>query len=1150
VSNSPAPLLDSRDTLALAADFRARRAGYLPAWNPPANSAGAAIEQIFANLIEAILKRLNQAPDKNRLAFYSLLGMDAVPAQEACAPILFQLNPSSTDSNAPAGTQVAAPPPPGGTAPVVFETEHGLNISAAALASVVSLWPGRDQYVDHSAKLSSKQPFTLFDPALMQGTPHILYLAHSTLLAFTGTAALLVEFNLAQGSDSPLGFLWEYWDGQLWREFKSLQPTCLDAASTANDGTAGLTKTGSVTLATDCAKTSAKGVNGITSFWIRARLSETLPVDPARILPLVESLALRTTINQDLSLAVGVAGAPFVGDTQPGGGTDGFSNSSTKVRAKDPSGQPLVGVSGSFTPGDSSDSAVTFDPTSGTGTGTSQTSAALSFGDPYTANLNFLGMAASGDIHWLDSAADNSYEVDLTIKVQGLAPDKALVGTKAVDVSKTFFPFGLQPQPGAAFYFTQKEAFSKPRATVQVYVQKAATPQDSVSDGTSIPHVVSWEYWNGSEWSPLAIGVASDDDSGNGSVSDLTQTGILQFTIPSDFESSAVGGQNALWVRVRLVSGGFGSSKTVTIPAQGTSTSGAGATTSGVTVDYVINQPPAVAGIRIGFNWQGGPEPFESVVTYNDFQFEDHTGDAQWPGKTFSPFKLISDVTPALYLGTDKPLPPADSGLYFDILEQSTILPPALVWESWDGGGWREISAEDDTQQLHLPGIVMLQPLPNSQLLLRFGQNLYWIRARMKEDQPPDQTTFNTIALNAVWASQQRTFHDMSLGFSTGAPSQVFTFTQTPVLQDERIEVREFAGERANVEWRIVALDLFAGDASIIEKLEQELGAEGPQTDISEGDLRLVRDRNKNVTEVWVRWKPVPNFLLSGPRDRHYLLDHFRGRLLFGDGIHGSLLAAGAAVLGKDFRSGGGSVGNVPVGVIKQLLGSVSGVQSVTNPRAAEGGADGETLADFALRAPDRLRSRDRAVSAPDFEALAREASASIAFARAIPGLAPGGISLPGWVTVLILPESQDPRPDPSFGLRQEVQLYLEQHAPADIAAAQQIVVTRPEFFALDVSATLAPVAGSDPGELESGAVKALNAFLHPLTGGPEGRGWNLGRDVFLSDVAAVLGRLEGLASITDLALLVNGVPQGDRVVIGQLQIVVAGLLQFKMVEA
>src|SRR4029077_20479970 len=157
-----------------------------------------------------------------------------------------------------------------------------------------------------------------------------------------------------------------------------------------------------------------------------------------------------------------------------------------------------------------------------------------------------------------------------------------------------------------------------------------------------------------------------------------------------------------------------------------------------------------------------------------------------------------------------------------------------------------------------------------------------------------------------------------------------------------------------------------------------------------------------------------------------------------------------------------GPMSNVPTGAIKQLMGSVPGASSVINARAAEGGADGETLADFGLRAPYRVRARGRAIAAPDYEALAREASASVAFARAIPGQDPTGRKLPGWVTVLILPESQEPQPVPSFGLREEVRAYLEANAALDIASAHQIVVSRPDFFPIDVRATLAAAHGAD----------------------------------------------------------------------------------------
>ena len=72
---------------------------------------------------------------------------------------------------------------------------------------------------------------------------------------------------------------------------------------------------------------------------------------------------------------------------------------------------------------------------------------------------------------------------------------------------------------------------------------------------------------------------------------------------------------------------------------------------------YVISQPPALSDFRLGYTWKHGPIHPEYVLTSNDFQYEDHTEDSKWPGKTFQLYKPVHDVTPALYLGFDKELP-------------------------------------------------------------------------------------------------------------------------------------------------------------------------------------------------------------------------------------------------------------------------------------------------------------------------------------------------------------------------------------------------------------------------------------------------------------------------------------------------------------
>jgi predicted phage baseplate assembly protein len=269
--------------------------------------------------------------------------------------------------------------------------------------------------------------------------------------------------------------------------------------------------------------------------------------------------------------------------------------------------------------------------------------------------------------------------------------------------------------------------------------------------------------------------------------------------------------------------------------------------------------------------------------------------------------------------------------------------------------------------------------------------------------------------------------------------------------------------------------------------------------------------------------------------------------LFFGNGTAGMIPPAGALIQATSFRSGGGLAGNVTAATITQLLGAVTGVQGVTNPRAAEGGADGETLEQFQQRAPSNLRNRGRAIVPEDYEALAEQASAGVAVARAFPTLDPAGITRPGWITVMIIPKSKDPRPTPSAGLRNDVLQYLVAHAPADIAAAGAITVVGPVYLPVDVQATLAPVDPAQAGTVEQSALDALAAFLNPLTGGPGGLGWDVGRGLYASDIAGMLGNVDGVDYVQDLKLYIDGVLQGEQVVVPSGQIVVAGQFEVSL---
>jgi hypothetical protein len=1053
------PLVDPRDAAAFVEALLARRPGFVPEWRPGATGADVALVQAVGRYLAATAARLSQAPDKQQLALLDLLGVGLMPAQAARAPVVFTMADGAGDARVPAGTRLAAqaPDPPPTSAdpaaaeapsttppgPVLFETERATGLAAGRLVELRSLWPGRDQSIDHMPALGAGRPFQPWKLSDLQDMPHHLYLAHGTLLALSGDSHVAVEFELSQGASEPLDSIWEYWDGKVWRPFKNTLAACDRATADREDSTARFRQTGTVHLLTECADAKQTTVGGIENFWVRARLTEPLLPDPAQLVPEVEQIQLSTIIIRPVG--------------------------------------------------------------------------------------------------WADATPqDGPPEID-----GGFLPDRAIVDGAEADLSKPFYPFGLQPQPGSVFYFSSEEAFTKPGADLQVVYVRTTTPEDELRAGgeTPLDHRVAWEYWNGREWAQVP-GFADDP---TGAPADLDPapddpTGTVLFAVPDDMEPTTVADVEARWMRVRLVSGGFGFKQQVTW----TDTAADPDVTNRFT--YVVSQPPAISALKLGYAWTFGPFAPDRVLTFNDFWYSDRTSEAIWPGRVFQPFTPPADVTPALYLGFDKPLPVDALGIFFDIEEDGAeTLGPALLWEHWDGGAWRQLRVEDETRRLRLSGLVGLIGPGDSRLLARFGTARSWLRIRLKEDGPPGAPTIRGVFPNATWAVQQQTVLDDPIGASSGLPNQVFAFRQVPVLPGERIEVRELAGPRAGVEWRIVALELFPGDQRAVREIEALLGREGPATDLDYGPLRLVRDRNKQVTEVWVCWQGAEHLLRSGPNDRHYVLERSRGRLQFGDGTAGKVPPAGAAILARRYQTGGGSVGNLPAGAISQLQGAIAGVDAVRNPVPAEGGADAETLDKLRGRGPLTLRHRGRGLSVTDLATLAREASPAVAVASVVPVRSVDRRRHPGHVTLVIIPASAEPRPWPSFGLRERVRRYVEACAEATLAGLGRIDVTGPAYVPVDVDATIVPRDPAEAGAVEQRARAALVRLLHPLAGGPDGTGWQPGHDVYLSDLAAVLERVDGLDHVDDVAISVAGHIVGEKVDVAPGRTVVAGELRLKL---
>jgi hypothetical protein len=693
--------------------------------------------------------------------------------------------------------------------------------------------------------------------------------------------------------------------------------------------------------------------------------------------------------------------------------------------------------------------------------------------------------------------------VRVSLTRPGLAPDAAFNDGLRLDPSKGFRPFGFEPTVGASFVVACDEAFKRPGARIRLSIEPATTVAGT---GPGQP-VLAWEY--------------STPGTGNG-WTELLQSTIeflrdgpareLQFGRPDDWQQATIGGERHFWLRIRVADGDYGRT-----------TFGPGG------VQTVFPKPPLLARLRLAYSYDTGLEELDHVLAVNRFSFADWTSAAKWGREAFPPFAPVSDRQPAVYLGFSAPPPVGLVGLFADGRSADDQPAPGaggspFTWEYRSAGGWSELAVLDETAGLRQRGAIHFIGQPDHVAAAGPDRDLYWMRARLKTSTPaPDPLPMGSLYLNAVWATNRAAVAREIVGRSDGAAGQTYALLRPSPLPGESIEVQEWSG--AGREW---------------ESLFRDVAAD---------DMRVDRDAQDRVTGVWVRWHEQPHLYRSGRGDRHYTLDRTGGMLRFGDGGSGRRPPPGAPIAAS-YRYGGGPQGNLPAGTISQLHSAVPYVRSITNPLPATGGAAAEsTSVPLALRhppagaaparpgggvwarGPHHLRHRGRALSASDYEWLARDASAEVAQAHFYGARGPDGDDEPGWVTVVVAPWSGDPQPQPSPELLVRVQEYLQQRAPA--AVARQIRVVGPSYQAVSV---VTDVVVADPGlaaEVEERLRTALARFLHPLRGGRDGAGWTFGEPVRLSHVAAVIEGTPDVEFAEALGLSADSVAYGESVPIG-----------------
>jgi len=471
--------------------------------------------------------------------------------------------------------------------------------------------------------------------------------------------------------------------------------------------------------------------------------------------------------------------------------------------------------------------------------------------------------------------------------------------------------------------------------------------------------------------------------------------------------------------------------------------------------------------------------------------------DNNFAGRTYAPFADPAADDAALLLGFKSPLPFSreEIGLQFYLAEEGqALLAPApdaqcnpdsqanalLKWQWWDGTGWDDLDITgDETLNLTRSGQVFFKvpgqipsvsydklgwpPFPKADEEL-----YYWLRVVMVQAGAYDKAPrVDRVLTNTVSATAALTVFDEAVGSSDATPNQVMALRHSPVLADPQLV------------------------------LEVDEGS-GP-----------------------VQWRQVGDFYGTAPDDEVYALNRTTGEITFGDGRRGRIPVAGQFnVIAREYRYGGGRVGNVGAETITDLVTPIPEVDSVSNFRPAEGGADEETLDETKLRGPqDALKTRNRAVTLEDFALLAAETpGALVARAHAYvatPAANGNGSTCGRVINVVIVPSSQDAKPVPSEVALDMVCSYLDERR----LITTQVCVQGPPYHDLDVVLDVRARDSADLKTVKNAIADRLSEYFHPLRGGEDGEGWPFGRDVYYSELVREIMILPGVLRVESLAL-------------------------------
>jgi hypothetical protein len=693
--------------------------------------------------------------------------------------------------------------------------------------------------------------------------------------------------------------------------------------------------------------------------------------------------------------------------------------------------------------------------------------------------------------------------VACTVHGNGALSERAAANNALLDLANGGYPFGKSPATDDAFYVQSDSVFAYEGGTINLRFEIADPPTAATAE-------VDWQFWD--EATRAWVSMIHGDGAGSYQLEDttngLTQSGKVSFICPK-VGKQTIAGAEGYWIRAVLLAydGASGYSFQPLVPAiEGIPEKDLPDAYKQPVIDYLLQHTkatflsryqsssrgkgPFVVSLRIDYVYTARPN---WMRRHNAFQL-DVLDPLQ--GKPY-PYLPLPDTQSMMYLAfrcgdAANQWVSRQITIYFQIDNEHAQQGPALSWEWLDSAAqeWRPLAVEDRTAKLGRSATIRFTAPDDMMQAMCFSQSACWLRVSGAHG---SAVVLAGIYLNTGGSLNLTTYSDVILGSSNGLPNQTFLL---PYAGVHELQLGETIGAR-NVGAQADIVLVVKEPAALTGKLQPQVA-------------------NLPTSEPWVR---VESFVGAKPTSRCYTLEGRSGTITFGDGVHGAIPPAGVHnIVVQSYSTTAGAAANVSVGSLGVFSAGIPGIVKVSNPVAARGGVDGESLTDLAQSGAARTRANVRTVTLEDVKALAEQATARVCAAVTIERFESDKAVPRRHIEIFVLAKSDDADARTAPTVLDNVLAFVRAHSPIQLQS--RITVTSARFRRIDVVAVL---KSSKPAcqwqALQAAAIDALKAFLHPVNGGPADGIWRFGAPVRRADVLAALLGISGVTAVSRLTL-------------------------------